>query len=272
MTEEFSHSFALCAYKESPYLRDCLCSLKEQSLPANIFIATSTPNLYLENIAKEFGIPLYVGKHESGIGRDWNFAYSCANTDFVTLAHQDDLYEPEYLSSIASYYMETTNPILFFTDYAELRKNNKVYDNKLLNTKRKINALIKSKRFWRSQFMRNRALSLGCAICCPSVCLNKKRFPDFKFNETMGSNLDWDAWSRLAKERGEFVYIPHPLMLHRIHESSATTSMLEHGKRSAEDLAMFQRYWPKPIASLINRIYSGSEKSNKLDDSSAASQ
>lgn len=263
---DFSHSFALCAYKESPYLRECLQSLRAQTLPANVFIATSTPSLFLEEIAKEFDVPLHVGTHQSGIGRDWNFAYSRAETDFVTIAHQDDLYEPEYLSSIATYFCEAKNPILFSTDYGELRGETRVFHNKLLNTKRRVNRIMNPKAFRGSRFMRNRLLSAGCFICCPSVCLNRKRFPDFRFSETMTCNLDWDAWSRLAKEDGEFIYIPRPLMLHRIHEESETTSLLADGTRSAEDFEIFNRYWPRPIARILTRAYSSSQKSNSLED------
>lgn len=262
---DLSHSFAVCAYKESPHLRACLESLKNQTAKSPFFIATSTPNEYIEGLAKEFDVPVYASKRESGIGRDWNFALSCASSDLVTIAHQDDLYEPDYAKSIIEYSKAAKEPIIFFTDYGELRADQKVYDSNLLNVKRKINALLKPKAFWHSKFMRNRALSIGCAICCPSVCINRKRFPDFRFSETMTCDLDWDAWSRLARQKGSFVYIPQPLMLHRIHEESETTKQLSDGKRFAEDFEMFCRYWPKPIAKLLMKRYSGSADSNQLD-------
>ena len=262
---EFSHVFALCAYKESPYLEECIRSLKGQTTEANILIATSTPNAYLKNMAEKFDIPLYVSGRESGIGRDWNFALSCAQADFVTIAHQDDVYLPEYLEKLAAYNDKAKNPILFFTDYGELRGNKTVYENQLLDVKRGINAFLKPRAFWGSRFMRNRTLSVGSAICCPSVCINKKAFPDFRFSETMSCDLDWDAWSRLAKKKGSFVYLPEPLMLHRIHEGSETTNQLEGGKRFAEDYEMFRRYWPSPIAKMLMRRYVKGAQSNEIE-------
>lgn len=263
---EFSHSYAVCAYKESPYLKECLASLAAQEAASPFFIATSTPNDHIEALAKEFEVPLYVSSKESGIGRDWNFALSRVETDFVTIAHQDDVYLPGYGKMLRQYYGQAKDPILFFTDYGELRNGEEVYETSLLQVKRKINGLIRAKAFWHSKFMRNRALSLGNAICCPSVCMNRKRFPNFLFEEEMGSNLDWDAWSRLASERGSFVYIPQPLMLHRIHEESETTNQLEDGKRFAEDFEMFQRYWPKSVAKMIMRKYTASADSNKINE------
>lgn len=46
------HTFAVCAYKESPHLEVCIRSLKAQSFSGNILLATSTPNSFIENIAK----------------------------------------------------------------------------------------------------------------------------------------------------------------------------------------------------------------------------
>lgn len=261
---EFSHTFAVCAYKESPYLRACLLSLKNQSVPARIFIATSTPNDHIRAVAEEFDVPLYISPRESGIGRDWNFAVSCAETDYVTIAHQDDLYQPDYLSRLIAYSQKAKDPLIFFTDYAELRGETANANTRNLNIKRKINALVRPKLFWRSKFMRRRALSVGNAICCPSVCLHMAAFPDFTFDETMGSNLDWDAWSRLAEKTGSFVYIPEVLMMHRIHQDSETTKQLDDGHRFEEDYAIIRRYWPTFIAKRIMKHYAKSADSNHV--------
>lgn len=263
---EFSHTFAVCAYKESPYLRECLQSLKQQSASPNILIATSTPNDDIRILAEEFDVPVLISDAPSGIGRDWNFALSCAHTEFVTIAHQDDIYCRDYLKTLAEYANRAKDPILFHTDYGELRDGQEVYENHLLRVKRKINAFVKPHIFWHSRFMRKRTLSVGSAICCPSVCLNRGRFPDFRFSETMTCDLDWDAWSRLAREKGSFVYVPQPLMLHRIHEESETTSQLGEGKRFAEDFEMFCRYWPKPLARALMKRYSKSAESNKIEN------
>ena len=45
------HTFVICAYKESEFLEECILSLKKQTVRSNIFIATSTPNKYIDDIA-----------------------------------------------------------------------------------------------------------------------------------------------------------------------------------------------------------------------------
>lgn len=61
-TMQKRHSFIVCAYKESPYLRDCILSLKNQTVPSMIKIATSTPNEYIEKTAAEFGLDVLINK------------------------------------------------------------------------------------------------------------------------------------------------------------------------------------------------------------------
>ncbi|MEG2349327.1 MAG: glycosyltransferase family A protein, partial [Hungatella sp.] len=70
-----THSFAICAYGNSPYLEACIRSLKRQSIPTPIILCTSTPSSYIDRLADVYGIPVYVREGESDIQTDWNFAY-----------------------------------------------------------------------------------------------------------------------------------------------------------------------------------------------------
>ncbi|MEI3394177.1 MAG: hypothetical protein V8R82_00350 [Clostridia bacterium] len=56
-------------------------------------MCTSTPNEYIKNMAQKHNIPLYINEGKSGIGQDWNFGVRKTTTDYVTVAHQDDIYE-----------------------------------------------------------------------------------------------------------------------------------------------------------------------------------
>ena len=67
MTKEHvntNHTFAICAYKESPYLEECITSLMEQTVKSEIFIATSTPNKYIDDIAAKYNLKVYVNEGE----------------------------------------------------------------------------------------------------------------------------------------------------------------------------------------------------------------
>ena len=47
MTKRNDHTFAICAYKESPYLESCIKSVLNQSVKTKVAISTGTPNDYI---------------------------------------------------------------------------------------------------------------------------------------------------------------------------------------------------------------------------------
>ena len=94
------HTFAVCAYKESPYLESCIKSLVNQKVKSNIIVCTSTPCEFIENMAKKYDIPYYVREGKSDICDDWNFSVACTKTNYVTVAHQDDVYNEHYVEDI----------------------------------------------------------------------------------------------------------------------------------------------------------------------------
>ena len=88
-----NHTFAICAYKESPFLEECIQSLLGQTIPSTIIIVTSTDNAYIQNMAEKYHLELFINHGESGITQDWMFAYRSARTELMTIAHQDDTYD-----------------------------------------------------------------------------------------------------------------------------------------------------------------------------------
>lgn len=260
------HSFAICAYGKSPYLRECIDSVCNQTESiSEIFIATSTPSEWLANIAAEFDLPVYVNHGEKGIGQDWSFAYSCTSTPFVTIAHQDDVYSKEYASRAVQALSGDSSSLIYFTDYAELRNGVVVDDNRLLDVKRALLAPLKH-RFWAGKaFAKRAALRFGSAICCPSVTYNVANCPNPPFVVGMKSNLDWATWELLSRTDGSFIYdYEMPLVHHRIHEESATSELIASKERDAEDLEMLKCFWPPAIACFIERLYSKGTQSNEL--------
>ncbi|MCF0104807.1 MAG: glycosyltransferase [Eggerthellaceae bacterium] len=257
------HTFAICAYKKSPFLEECIKSVLGQKLKTNYIMVTSTPSEYIELLSKRYDISLFVRDGIPNIADDWNFAIKNTPTQYVTIAHQDDIYEHEYSERFLK--VADDNMILFFTDYGEIRDNEKVLSNTLLNIKRFMLRPIKNGRNRNSVFIRRQILSFGSAICCPSVTFNLSKIVQPIFEHGLKSNLDWQAWEKLSKLKGSFFYDSKVLMFRRIHADSETSRVIEKYSRSPEDLYMFKKFWPVPLAILINRLYSSAQKSNKLN-------
>lgn len=265
------HTFVVCAYGESPYLRDCVASLVTQTVKTRISIATTTPNDRIKSVAEEFRIRLVVNDGEPGIAHDWNCALSCAETSLVTIAHQDDVYSERYAEVLIALCNRAKKPLLFFTDYGEIRMGGTTEgagvvadDTRMLRIKRLMLAPLKRERRWESVWWRRCLMSFGSPICCPSVTYCLPNLPKPVFYEGMRGGLDWDAWERISKLDGDFVYAPEILMHHRIHELSETSALIKDDIRSQEDFALFCRFWPRPVARILNRLYGLSLKSNTL--------
>lgn len=263
--EAKNHTFVVCAYKESPYLELCVRSLIKQRVKGNIIMATSTPNDHIERIAKKYNIELFVNPGEPGIATDWNFALSKASTELVTIAHQDDIYDADYLEMILKAVNKAKNPILAHTAYYEIRNDKKVYSNKLLRIKKLMLMPLIPRFTWNSRFLRRRSLSLGCGICCPSVTYVKERLFDEPFQVGCKAALDWQAWERYSKLKGAFCYVTKPVMGHRVHEESETSNVIGEGSgRTPEDYEMYRKFWPKAIADILIKFYAKGQESNSL--------
>ncbi len=250
------HTFAVLAYGESPYLEACLRSLTEQRSRGAVLLTTSTPSTFLNDMAARFGFPLLVNGRREGIAADWSFAYRSAATKYVTLAHQDDLYAPDYAQQCLAAAARHPDALLVFTDSGELVDRQVRQHSRTLSVKGCIlRTLFAGREAMRSPWQRSRLLAFGNPISCPTVLYHRERIGPFSFDGGLSYNLDWDAWHRLAARKGTFVYVRHPLVSHRIHGGSALVRGTMDESRNAEDQMLFRRFWPRPAADLLARIY-----------------
>ncbi len=267
------HAFVICAYKESGYLEDCIRSLKNQSRKSHICMVTSTDNAFIRGLADKYDIPLSINHGKAGIAGDWNFGIDTANALFTTIAHQDDIYERDYAKCVMAAVNKNRRrnrgylPQIIFTDYSEIKDGKKSASSPLIAAKRLLLTPFYLKNSIASPAVKKTVLSLGNAICCPSVtyCTDMVRSDVSSpvFDSAYASNLDWEKWTQLAAEPGAFLYVPKRLMAHRIHEGSETSKLIEDNGRGQEDDEMFYRTWPAPVAALLSRIYRVGQRFNR---------
>lgn len=260
MKEFKNHTFAVCAYKESEYLEECIKSLKNQTVKSNIIIATSTPNEYIENLAKKYDLELFINTGDKGIGQDWNFAVSSCKTDYVTVAHQDDIYNSNYLEEIVSNLEEGKDFVIAFGDYREIKNGEVIPLTKNLKIKKILQSPLK--KHGDKKWAKNFALKFGTSICCPCVTVNTKITGKKPYITRLKCDLDWETWYEFSKLDHRFLYINKEIMCHRIHEQSETSNLIENNVRLEEDYEMFKKFWPTPIAKFLMFFYKGAIKTN----------
>jgi len=248
------HAFVVLAYKESPFLAGCLEGLAGQTVKSRVLIATSTPNAAIERAAAARGLEVLVNPAREGIAGDFNFGLRASDARLVTLAHQDDTYAPNFLEKTLAEFA-AHDGALCFTSYVEIDDAGRPMRSKVSLAKHAIERLtLGGRRVLKGAALRA-FLSLGNALPCSSVTYDLARLGDFAFSPDFVSNLDWDAWWRLQAAGHTFLRAPYPLVGRRHNALTETSRLIKDGTRRAEDLAMFRRAWPWPIAEIIAAAY-----------------
>ena len=250
------HTFVVPAYRRSPFLEDCLASLRAQTVGSRVVLSTSTPFDGIDALAARHGAELFIHGPNRGIGNDWNAALAQSRTEWTTIAHQDDIYHPAYTDALVRAGKAAANALIVFCDYAERWDDGTRANVALVRMKR---ALLEFGFLGRSRIDRigakRRALWFGNSISCPTVTYHRRALRGFRFREDMKICLDWAAWLDLAARPGAFVRVRRVLMEHRIHEGSETTAGFGSGVRGREDLEMLSAMWSRPVARLIATSY-----------------
>ncbi|WEV60920.1 glycosyltransferase family 2 protein [Streptococcaceae bacterium ESL0729] len=258
-----NHTFVICAYKESPYLEACIESLMDQESVARgdskIILYTSTPGAYTDDLGRKYNIEVFAGV-KKGIGANWNEALGFVDTKYATIAHQDDIYLPDYGVRVLDAFNKNQNLKIVFTDYGEIDAAGQV---RVRNINLKIKTLgLKTMSLFNNKTYQRRIYAFGNFISCPAVSYNLEALADFKFDEKLKMTLDWDAWERIMKLPGNIKYLPVQAMYHRIHEDSETSANTVDKSREQEEYLIYRRYWPEFISKLLMKAYVKNQKTN----------
>ena len=256
--KNFSHTFVVCAYKDSPYLEKCIRSVLGQKLHSDAILCTSTPSDYISSIADKYNIPVYVRDGKSDIRDDWNYAYNKAVTKWVTVAHQDDIYANTYTSYLWKKINSSDGKgIIFFTDYYPLKNNGEKGIRRDVNStiRRLLRTPMKISYLSSSVFFKKAILALGNTICCPTVTYNKEMLGDNIFSSNLKFDIDWDTFLKLAVKDGRFLYIDRPLVLYRIHDGATSKEFIDNNNRIIEDREMFGKFYPPFVVDGLMHLY-----------------
>lgn len=249
-----SHAFVVPAFGCSPFLDACLRSLNRQTLRTRVVVTTSTPSRFIDDIALANKTSVIVNPVCGGIASDWNFALTSTDARYVTLAHQDDLYAADFVArSLAAF--DSLQGSLCFTGQEQIDDAGRPCMSRLSLVKRLLARLTIGGRTRPSPRQLRAFLAFGNPLPCSSVTLDRHHLPDFSFSAAYQSNLDWDAWLRLVDQGVVFLSVAAPLVQRRHNDQTATAGLIASGRRKVEDLMMFRRIWPSPIAEAIAAVY-----------------
>lgn len=250
-----THTFAICAYKDSPYLEACIKSLKRQSVPGTVIVCTSTPSPFIEGMAEKYGLPLFVREGKSDIQDDWNFAYGKAENRLVTIAHQDDCYHRDYARQVQECWERYPDTTVFTTDCAVVKNDEVQRPGTVQFVKRVLRLPLRFRGLCGRTWVKKAALVFGNPIICPSCTYDKEAIGEPLFDSAFKFALDWDTMWKLAERPGRFICVERPLIRYRIHDGATTKACIEDQRRSRDETAMYGKIWPKPLVRLLMFFY-----------------
>jgi glycosyltransferase involved in cell wall biosynthesis len=206
-------------------------------------------------MAEQYGIPLYIRDGQSDIRDDWNFAYDKAQTDWVTVAHQDDRYHERYVEKMLEKLGGLDDAIAYVTDYLPIKNGQIGPRDTNSRIRHFLRRPIRNDKRAGSRFWKRRILCLGNSICCPAVTYNKARLGQSFFTSELKYDIDWDTFLKLADTPGTFAYVDEPLTYYRVHDGATSKEFIVDHRREIDDRAMFHKFWPDWIVHIIMIFY-----------------
>lgn len=257
------HTFVVLAYKESPYLEECVRSVLNQRYSSKVVVATSTPNDYIQNIADKYDLLLIVrdiSERGRGAASDFDFALSVSKTKLTTIVNHDEIYSYDYSFEVVQYYETHPNACIIFSKYYDIKPSGAVYTS--LNFIVKHILLLPLALSDTAVFTKRLVLRFGNPIGCPATTFVKPHYTYPVFAPHLKAAFDYWAWEKLSRTPYAFGYIRKPLMGHRIHSASITSTALGANLRTKEDIEVLAKFWPLVIAKAIASVYRLGEKNN----------
>jgi glycosyltransferase involved in cell wall biosynthesis len=189
----------------------------------------------------------YIGKLPSfeireyeneGIAANWNRAFDLVETEYFTLLHCDDAYEPDYLTAMielmdkyptaaighcAAAIINDTDEVIY--SVVDAYKESRFFPTEIVSRSR------------RAEF--NKLLQ-GDYVNCPSVIFRTAAVTKVgMFNPELRQTLDWEYWFRILNQGFDIVGVKRKLFRYRRHTENASVINSLSLKRYQEELQTF---------------------------------
>jgi glycosyltransferase involved in cell wall biosynthesis len=211
-------------YDGARFLRQTLASLRMQTL-RNVPIICIDDRSTDESaaIAESVGVKLLRNEQHLGLAANWNRAAQIAETCYLVIAHQDDIYEPTFLSKL-------TELLDIYPNAFMAHAQAKYIDETGRNIK-PLGAEFKH-TFWPRRYHYERGgieellmLVRGNYIICPATMFRREAMKRIgPFSSRWEFVTDWDYWIRGVGAGYTIAGVAEPLVRWRRHDATATSA------------------------------------------------
>ncbi len=186
-----------------------------------------------------------------GLGGNWNAAFDAAETSYLVIAHQDDVYEPRFLEATLDVLEE--HPRAFMAHTRALYIDEEERPEPAAALRFKDTFWPDAEPYQREPRQELATLQKGNYIICPAVMFRMSAVATIgRFNENYRFVTDWEYWMRGLLAGFTIAGTHARLIRWRRHSGSATTQEEATLRRYDEELALLE--WLSDTAQLPRRI------------------
>jgi glycosyltransferase involved in cell wall biosynthesis len=172
------------------------------------------------------------------MAENWNRCLDAAETDLVTLLHDDDELLPDYVARMSSAAAEHPDAAAFFCEAQIIGPEGQPLFSFPDHVKRYFRPGHGRRITVRGQHGL-RAVMGGNFIMCPTLCYRLSRLRGLRFAKRWSQVLDLDVTSRLILADECLVGLPEQLYAYRRHPENTTAGQTESLLRFHEERAIF---------------------------------
>jgi glycosyltransferase involved in cell wall biosynthesis len=230
---------AIPAYNGARFLPETLQSLRAQSLPEfKLVVLDDASTDGSAALAESLGVHVERNAQRLGLAANWNHALALCTTEYLVIAHQDDLYEPAFLATMLETIEAHPRAIAAHCKASTIDEHGHVTAHP---------ASVYKDRFWprdtrvieREPAEELRILRQGNYVIAPSAMLRmelvRHRGP---FDARFAFVTDWEYWLRAVAAGHTLVGISERLVRFRRHEDTATRASERSLQRYEEELEL----------------------------------
>ena len=239
-------TFAIPCFNAGEHLEALLASLWKQSVRdyALLLVDDASDDDSIEraqrlatSLRPEDGPALRIERNPArlGIGGNWNRCVELCDTEFVCLAHQDDVYAPSYLEEMTAALDADPQAMAAHCRARAIDEAGRSLDSDIERYK---------ERFWqappRTAEEQFRSLYEGNFVNCPTLFWRREHLVANPFSTTMRYALDWSHLLESLGEGARLQHVAEPLVSYRRHAGAASSAAVDSFDRYREEAEVLE--------------------------------
>lgn len=237
-------TIAIPFYRGQVYLRLAVESVLRQTSPDwRLIVCDDGPESGTAELVASFNDPrVSYLKNERNLGMagNWNRCLDAADTDLVSLLHNDDELLPDYVAEMRAAGRQFPDAAAFYCRAKVIDAAGRETFSLVDHVKRYLQPRTDGPLVLHGKSAIE-ALMHGDFIMCPTVCYRRSRLPAGRFDGRWRQVLDLDFFTRILLAGGTMVGLPAVAYAYRRHAENATAQQTESLLRFEEESRIHDR-------------------------------